>query len=192
MILKDNTINIRLAGDGTNIANNLTILNFNFGFLDRIDEDNANTKIEKTNPNTANGCFLIGIYTIKEESYEEIKESLEQVISELSNLKEITIDNKTYNINYFLGGDLKFIASVLGLSTNFAKCNNPCPLCHVDKKNFNQFEISAEKTRKIGDFENPGQIREPIINFVPLERVIIDPLHLENSSIRSFMLLSFE
>ncbi len=35
MILKDNTINIRLAGDGTNIANNLTILNFNFGFLDK-------------------------------------------------------------------------------------------------------------------------------------------------------------
>ena len=75
--------------------------------------------------------------------------------------------------------DLKFIASVLRLSTNFAKCNNTCPLCHVDKKNFNQFEISAEKTRKIGDFENPGQIREPIINFVPLERVIFDPLHLE-------------
>ena len=65
MILKDNNINIRLAGDGTNIANILTILNFNFGFLDRINEDNPITKIEKTNPNTANGCFLIGITQLK-------------------------------------------------------------------------------------------------------------------------------
>ena len=112
LILKNNTINIRLAGDGTNIGNNLMILNFNFGFLDKIAEDIPMTKKEKkqsqmTNPNNVNGNFIIGLFHMQKESYDEVKESLAQVVSQLSKLTEITIDDKSYNINYYLGGDLK-------------------------------------------------------------------------------------
>jgi hypothetical protein len=185
LILKNNTINIRLAGDGTNIGNNLMILNFNFGFLDKIAEDIPMTKKEKkqsqmTNPNNVNGNFIIGLFHMQKESYDEVKESLAQVVSQLSKLTEITIDDKSYNINYYLGGDLKFLACVLGLKC--ALSNNPCPLCHIHKKDFKQFQnpdILADKSRTIGDFSDPGQDKEPIINFIPINRVVVDPLHLE-------------
>ena len=56
--IENNTINIRLAGDSTNIGKNLSVLNFSFGFLDEI----SRTKSDETNPNTVTGNFSLGVF----------------------------------------------------------------------------------------------------------------------------------
>lgn len=49
------------------------------------------------------------------ESYEALQESLTDRRHEMELLKNITINNRTYDIEYFLGGDWKFFACVRGL-----------------------------------------------------------------------------
>jgi len=61
------------------------------------------------------GNFSLGIFLIKSESYDEIKESLAEILDILSELKKINIDANEYDIEFWLGGDLKFLALVLGL-----------------------------------------------------------------------------
>ncbi len=108
IVINNNTINIRLAGDGTSIGSNMTVLNFSFGFLDVIDN-----KVQ-TNPNSVTGNFTIGLFRVKSECYNELKVSLKELVESLSELKTISIDGLLYNIDYWLSGDLKFLALVLG------------------------------------------------------------------------------
>ena len=49
------------------------------------------------------------------ETYDNIRESLADLRMEMSNLKEISVNNCTYQTEYFLGGDWKFLALVCGL-----------------------------------------------------------------------------
>jgi len=39
--IQNNTLHIRLAGDSTNIGKNISVLNFSFGFLDKIKFENS-------------------------------------------------------------------------------------------------------------------------------------------------------
>ena len=88
----------------------MTVLNFSFGFLDII-----NNKIE-TNPNAVTGNFTLGLFKVKSECYDELKISLTELNEALSLLQTITLDGKEYKIEYWLGGDLKFLALVLGMN----------------------------------------------------------------------------
>ncbi len=109
IVINNNTINIRLAGDGTSIGSNMTVLNFSFGFLDVIDN-----KVQ-TNPNSVTGNFTIGLFRVKSECYDELKVSLKELVASLSELKTISIDGSLCNIEYWLSGDLKFLGLVLGM-----------------------------------------------------------------------------
>ena len=75
------------------------------------------------------GCFII-----EQENYEEIKDALKQLIELFENLNEVEFQDTTYKIEYFLGGDLKFLALVLGLKLAMAK--HPCIWCVSEKKSF--------------------------------------------------------
>ena len=94
----------------------------------------------------------------------------------LSSITEITIGEKTFTIVFHLGGDLKFLALVLGI--NAANSNFPCPICTTDKKEFKNFDACTNNKRNIGDMSQNGQTKQPIIDFIPIDRVIIDPLHM--------------
>lgn len=52
----------------------------------------------------------------------------------LEQLNEISMEDKTYKIEYFLGGDLKFLALALGLQA--AQSYHPCPWCESHKTTF--------------------------------------------------------
>ncbi len=104
--IRNNHVNIRLAGDGTQVGSNLSVLNFTFGFLDKINE--------KTNPNTVTGNFSLGTFWIRTESYDDIKIALKEICDELKDLESIEIDEQKFKLEFYLGGDLKFIALVLG------------------------------------------------------------------------------
>ena len=51
------------------------------------------------------GCFII-----EQENYEQIAESLKELIELFENLNEVEFEDTNYKIEYFLGGDLKFLA----------------------------------------------------------------------------------
>ena len=55
-------------------------------------------------------------YLIKTtENYDNLKESLADLTEEMSKLNKVKVRGTTYNIEYFLGGDWKFLACVCGL-----------------------------------------------------------------------------
>lgn len=49
-------------------------------------------------------------------------------------LKEIIFEDKTYSLEYFLGGDLKFLALALGI--NQSTGHYPCIWCKTKKEDF--------------------------------------------------------
>ena len=50
-----------------------------------------------------------------EESYPYLKSALKDIISEVEQLQMITIDETVWHIEYYLGGDWKFLAIVTGV-----------------------------------------------------------------------------
>ena len=170
--IKNNIINIRLAGDGTNVAKQFSVFNFTFSFIDKL-----NFKYD-ADPKTESGNFVLGTFKIKKESYEEIKLCLDEINSELSRLNEIVFKDVTYKISYKLGGDLKFLSLVLGV--NAANSQYPCPFCKANKKDFANFQTNYAK-RVFGDGlvkYGEGQVKNPILSFVKTDDIIVDVLHL--------------
>ena len=108
LVINEGTINIRLAGDGTYVGNNISVLNFSFGFLDSIENS------IDTNPNTVNGNFSLGVFRLKSECYDELKIALKELVILLSEIDTIMSDGFLFKVKFWLGGDLKFLASVLG------------------------------------------------------------------------------
>ena len=60
------------------------------------------------------GNYVLAILKTSE-NYDNLKESLSDLTQEMSKLNKVTVEGKTYNIEYFLGGDWKFLACVCGL-----------------------------------------------------------------------------
>ena len=96
------TIRIKLAGDGTRIGKHLHVVNFTFALLD-----------EGSKAYTYEGNHILAIFK-EPEDYESLKRALEDVISEVEKLTVIEIDGINYSIQYYLGGDWKFLALVTG------------------------------------------------------------------------------
>ena len=64
------------------------------------------------------GNYLLAVIRAKE-SYETLAESLKDLIKEMELLTEITLDNITYPLEYFLGGDWKFFLNICVLVLTF-------------------------------------------------------------------------
>ncbi len=177
IVINNNTINIRLAGDGTNIASNFTVFNFWFGFLDRFSES-ADLHTERNgtiDPNTALGNFILGKFYIRKECYDDLKIALKEFAEKISDLKEIEFEGIIYKIEFFLGGDLKFLAIVMGI--NAACSNYPCPWCTLHKNQFSTSisDHSINRTLSVNEY---GQLHEPIFKFISVQNTIPDPLHM--------------
>ena len=73
--------------------------------------------------------FKKGIFEIEKENYATTKECLEQILPQLKEIQTngVEIGKKQHNIIFKLGGDLFFIAHMLGI--NNANSKHPCPWC---------------------------------------------------------------
>ena len=87
------SLKIKLSGDGTRVGKRLQLLNVTYTI---INEGNV-AMSEK-------GNYVIAVIKTKDD-YEGIRESLAELREETRNLNEITVNQKTFNIEYFLGGD---------------------------------------------------------------------------------------
>ena len=96
-----------------------------------------------------------------------------------------------YTLEYFLGGDLKFLALVCGI--NAANGTYSCVWCkcpagdHWDMTKSWSFTDTSQGARTIGEIETLskksaskclGCINVPIFKAIPIDHVIIDTLHL--------------
>ena len=112
------TIKIKLSGDGTNIGKSLTVVNFTFTILNE----------KEVAMGERGNCVLAVIKTT--ETYDNLRDSLADLRMEMSNLQEISVNDCTYKLEYFLGGDWKFLALVCGpgrVNENYACVWCKCP-----------------------------------------------------------------
>ena len=65
-----------------------------------------------------------------QESYKKLGDALEDIRAEVKRLRSIVVDEQTYNITYYLGGDWKFLAITTGIDSACSKysciwCKSP-------------------------------------------------------------------
>lgn len=122
------TIKVKISGDGTNIGKRLKLENVTYTILN-----------EKDAAMNEKRSYVLAIINTTE-NYDNLKESLADLNNEMSNLKEITVNNRKYSIEYFLGGDWKFLACVCGLGA--ANQNFACIWCKCPRHE--RFDISKK------------------------------------------------
>ena len=124
------------------------------------------------------------------ENYENLAATLEDICNEGKQLKSITIDDKSYEIETYLGGDLKFLAMVCGIDA--ANCEHSSVWCKCPRLQrwdmSQEWSISdttkgARTVEEIARFASMKQQKfncsqKPLFSFIPIHRVIIDTLHL--------------
>ena len=110
-------------------------------------------------------------------------------INRLIAAKQVEVSNKTINLEFFLGGDYKFLLIMLGLTG--ATSNHSCVWCkiHKDKRWDMSYDISYYNSpplkRTIEEIcEMAGRKKEnyccnhqPLVH-IDLDHVILDELHL--------------
>lgn len=174
--LKENTIKVKLRGDGTQIGKRLKIVNFTYTILNEKDVAMG----EKAN-------YILAILKTTE-NYENLQESLCDLRNEMQSLTNITVNNHTHNIEYFLGGDWKFLACVCGLraaNQDYACIWCKCPRlerCNIKKKWYlTDLNLGARNLEQITRYAKTKQFnckKDPLFAFIPLDHVVIDTLHL--------------
>ncbi len=177
--LDNKLIRIKLSGDGTNVSKRIKLINFTFSIID-----------EGLKARTSKGHYTLGIFEIEKENYENVKKSLDSLLKQIEVLNELEIDGTTYSLRYYLGGDWKFMAIMLGL--NSAQANQPCLWCKYHVKKFDNnvewsmFDLNkgarsieeALKSIQNSKIDHNGYSKYPIISFIPFSYCIIDMLHL--------------
>lgn len=95
-------LGISISGDGTWVGKRLEVVNISFTLI---------TKDYKSGPHILAICKV-------PEKYLSLKDSIKSIIAEIDNLSTIIYGGKTYKINFYLTGDMKFLNMVMGLSSN--------------------------------------------------------------------------
>ena len=174
----DKKIRIKLTGDGTKIGKRLHVVNVAFTLLD---------EGEKAYSAAGNHCIAI----IKEpESYESLKPALEDIIKEVEMTQTLSIKETVYSLEYYLGGDWKFLAMVTGIDS--ASCEYACIWCkcpalerHITDEKWSISDTtcgarSIEENIRIATSHSKqyNVSRQPLFPTIPLTRVVVDNLHM--------------
>ena len=175
------TIKIKLTGDGTRIARGFNVVNFAFTILEK--GGRASSVL---------GNHSVAILKVSE-SYDELFNGLQDICQEAQDLEEVTIKGSIYKVQFYLGGDWKFLATVCGLES--ATADHACIWCKCPKKQRFDMQLKwsindpAHGARSIEEIREKARLpkrstlrynccRDPIFSFIPISRVVIDSLHL--------------
>lgn len=129
------------------------------------------------------------------ECYQTLQESFATVFNEINELiqdkQPLTINNSSFNLEFFLGGDYKFLLLMLGMKG--ATSIYACLWCKIAKTNRWNMEFDLEHYnksplkrtvqevitlgRKKGNTEKYSCEHEPLLK-VDLDNVVLDELHL--------------
>ena len=175
-LISGNILKIKLTGDGTRVGKHLQLLNISYCI---INEEVAATE---------KGNYVLAVIKIKE-NYEGIKDSLKDLREEMATLETIVYAGATFNVEFFLGGDWKFLATVCGIgpaNQNIACIWCLCPrvLRHDVSQEWPLNDKDTKVSRTIDSIKKDSISRKnncqhvPLFEFIPMDHVIIDTLHL--------------
>ena len=165
-----------MSGDGTSSGKRLKVVNFTYTILN-----------EKENAMSEKGNYVLAIIKTKE-TYDNLKESLSDIKTEMAQLNEVEVDNVKYKIEYFIGGDWKFLACICGLGA--ANQDYTCIWCKCPREE--RYDVTKTWSlidRHLGartceEIANHSRAKKynckscPLFDFIPMDHVIIDTLHL--------------
>ena len=180
MELKNNSIKICIRGDKTDCGRNQSFFNSCFSLPDE-------GKIAKT----ANGQYTLGVFEVQSDNYETMNVALKDIVDKTRSLNnKITIENKDYNIEWYLSGDMVWHKTERGL--NSCASNHPCFKCRFNKKDFSENNYDKNKSDKENKMrtldeskeflnkkekEKEGYLHPPIFDFIPFKNVVHDTMH---------------
>ena len=177
---QNNKVRIKLSGDGTNVGKHLHVINVTFTIL----EEGAQVM-------SAEGNHLVAVIKVHEDN-DNLFVALSDIRNEVEQLTHISVDKVCFYIEWFLGGDWKFLACICGLGA--AHATFPCIWCkcplydHYDGAKTWSLRDIKQGARTIQEIQklttaNCGKARfnvkhAPLFTTIPLDHVIIDTLHL--------------
>ena len=135
--MQDKFVHVKLSGDGMKIGKRLHVIAFTFTLLD---EDQATS---------AAGNHILAIFK-QPESYKYLKLALADIIDEVEHLKEIEVEGVTFSISYYLDGDWKFLAVVMGIDSASSDHASIWCKCKKDERCDIQWEWSLSDTKELG------------------------------------------
>ncbi|XP_048581436.1 uncharacterized protein LOC125561333 [Nematostella vectensis] len=174
-------VRIKLSGDGARMSRSSNFTLFSFAILNAPD-DLLSSK----------GTHTVAVIN-GPEKYETIAESLKDVLEEIDAVQDdsyVELDGKKINVEFFLGGDYKFLLQTMGLSA--ANSAYACLWCKVHKKDRGDMSKDDEYYEKdplrrtLQDIiecgkrkkgENYCCVNKPLFNIEP-DHILIDELHL--------------
>ena len=138
---------------------------------------------------SAGGNHCVAIWK-DTESYETYKLALSDIVAEIQALTTITISDHTFDVQYYLGGDWKFLAMCTGVDS--ATSTYACIWCHCPaaERHFTRCDWSLtnegsgartiEETIEIANSHRKrfNVSHLPIFPMIPLTRVVVDNLHM--------------
>ena len=173
-------IRLKLSGDGTNIGKRLHVINFTFTLLD-----------EGSKAYSSDGNHVIAILK-DEENFDSLQRGLADVRNEVEQLTSIEVEGITYDLEYYLGGDWKFLAIVMGIDS--AKSDYACIWCKCSKEERSNMDKTwsitdtthgartiqenIELSRKPKSKKEYNVSHPPLFPTIPLHNVVIDNLHM--------------
>ena len=124
-----------------------------------------------------------------QEKYEYLSEAVKDIANEIQSIQSITIDGQKFNIQFFLGADMKYLAICLGIQAAHAKysciwCKCPAEQRHDISKSWCSVEDGGRTVEEIQrlalgkNTEKYGCIHQPLFPSIPINQVIPDILHL--------------
>ena len=171
----------KLTGDGTYVGKRLHVVNIAFTIIN-----------EGRKAYSVEGKYPIAILKIKED-YEHLCNELRDIREEIENTKSITFRGVKCDIEWFLGGDWKFLAMACGIGS--ATSDYPCVWCVCKSsekseitKRWSAFDASkgertveqiTEMAAAKGSLKSKyGCKHLPLFPSIPITNVISDTLHL--------------
>ena len=161
------TIKVKICCDGTKIGRKLYLLNFAFTIIN--DTENCSSCFSH---------FTLAIGEIKE-CYDDLKEPIEYLMSQLKILPTFEFNNKLFKLEYYFAADLKLALIITGLKA--ANSDFPCLYCHCKKNSLHliqecELRSNAASIKNMGE---KGYKRASLLgDVIPFSRIIICTLHL--------------
>lgn len=172
-------IKIKFSGDGAKVSR---ISNFVIFSISNLKED-VNLSVHQLNTVAVVQC---------DENYDNLRDTCKPLFDQLTefcNTKSITVDGQIYSLDFFVGGDMKFLQILLGLGGSTG--DYACPWCKVHKNDrhdlskewdfyhsSNLFRSIEEINSLAGQSKNKYGVKHKPLLSVSVDHFMPDELHL--------------
>ena len=179
---KSQCIKVKITGDGTSVSRSMHLVVIAFTLVE-----------DEPNPNAPRGNHTIALINTTEE-YNNLVEALDDITTEINNLKSLTVNNVLYDLEFYFAADMKFEAICIGIESASSTysciwCKCPAMERHDITKTWSATnpdegartikEIQElSKIKKHKNSAKYGCIKQPIFPSIPIDHVIPDILHL--------------